>query len=61
MTGRKKFKKNKLTINFFVKLISILGVRMNYKLLLFFRNTTGNIGILIRYVLVKNLAKKYWR
>ncbi|MHB1107743.1 MAG: acyltransferase [Lutibacter sp.] len=57
MTGRNKFKKNRLIINFFAKSLNIFGRKINYSLLIFFRNTTGIIGISIRYILVKNLAK----
>lgn len=56
-SGRDKFKKLKGVISLLVAIDSMLGRRINGFLLKFFRNTNGVIGLLIRYVLLKNLAK----
>jgi acetyltransferase-like isoleucine patch superfamily enzyme len=56
-TGRDKFKKNKTVINLLVKLVGSLPNKTRCFLLLYFRNTNGNLGLLIRYLLLKNLAK----
>lgn len=57
MTGRNRFEKNRGIIYFLAKIFAFLGRKINYRLLVFFRYKTGNIGILIRYILIKNLAK----
>jgi acetyltransferase-like isoleucine patch superfamily enzyme len=57
-TGREKFKKNKSIINFLVKFFGLFPKKMIWFLLRFFRNTNGKLGLLIRYLLVKNLAKQ---
>ena len=57
-TGREKFKKNKAIIIFLVKSIGILPNRLLLFFLRFFRNTNGKIGLLVRYILVKNIAKQ---
>ena len=56
-TGREKFAKIKPVINFLVKVNSVLPQAVNNFLFNFFRNTNGNIGLLIRYIILKNLAK----
>ena len=58
MTGREKFDKYNFIINFLVSFFKLLGKKVNFKLLLFFRNTSGMIGVLLRYIFVKNIAKK---
>jgi acetyltransferase-like isoleucine patch superfamily enzyme len=58
MTGREKFKKIKILVNFFSRIFKIFGHRVNLLFLNFFRNTNGNIGVLLRYIFIKNLAKK---
>jgi len=57
MRGREKFEK-------YYKIILILYYMVNYlpkairkKILVWFRNTTGNKGLVLRYVLLKSLAK----
>lgn len=55
--GREEFHKYKNIINLLVKCISILPKKIQLKLLTFFRNTKGKIGIGIRYCLIKNIAK----
>lgn len=55
--GREKFHKYKNIINLLVKCVSILPKKFQLKLLTFFRNTKGKIGIGIRYCLIKNIAK----
>ncbi|MDH0673401.1 acyltransferase [Empedobacter sp. GD03861] len=57
-TGREKFRKNKIVINFIAIFFSIFGKGINKKLLNIFRNLNGKIGILLRYVLLKNISKK---
>lgn len=56
-TGRDKFKKFKGVIKALIAIDSIFPKSINYFFLKVFRNTNGVIGILIRYVLVKNLSK----
>ena len=56
-TGRQNFNKFKFVIVFLVKLNSILPSSFNRMFLRFFRNTNGKLGLLIRYVLIRNLAK----
>ncbi len=56
-TGRDKFKKFKSLINIAVAIDGIFPDGFNYCLLRLFRNTNGTIGLLIRYILIKNLAK----
>lgn len=57
-TGREKFKKNKVVINVLVKLFGFFPKQILWFLMRFFRNTNGKFGLLIRYLLVKNLSKK---
>jgi acetyltransferase-like isoleucine patch superfamily enzyme len=56
-SGRDKFRKFKGLITVLVKVNSIVPKKINHFFLRFFRNTNGKIGLVIRYVLVKNLAK----
>jgi acetyltransferase-like isoleucine patch superfamily enzyme len=56
-TGREKFGKFRVVIKFLVAVNSVLPRSVNGFLLRFFRNTTGTIGLLIRYVLVRNLSR----
>lgn len=58
MTGREQFQKIKPIIELCSKILSLLGRKINNKLFLCFRNTSGKFGILIRYILLKNLALK---
>ncbi|MFP7655876.1 acyltransferase [Chryseobacterium proteolyticum] len=58
MTGRDQFKKYELIINILVSVFKSLGRGGNLFLLKFFRNTNGKLGLLLRYVFLKNLAKK---
>ncbi|PKP24327.1 MAG: acyltransferase [Bacteroidetes bacterium HGW-Bacteroidetes-2] len=55
---RDKFYKYKKVIIFFVKMNSFLPKSINNKLLIWFRGQSGLIGVAIRYVLIKNLARK---
>jgi acetyltransferase-like isoleucine patch superfamily enzyme len=57
MTGREIFKKSKVLINFLIKIDSFLPRSFNSYLLSFFRNTNGKKGLLIRYILIKNLTE----
>lgn len=56
--GRDKFAKYKSIISFFVVLNNFLPRRLRISLFTAFRNTSGIFGIVIRYVLLKTLAKK---
>lgn len=56
-TGRDKFNRYKGIINTLVLIIKIFPHGFHYFLLSFFRNTNGAFGLVIRYVLVKILAK----
>jgi acetyltransferase-like isoleucine patch superfamily enzyme len=56
-SGRDKFKKIKWLISAMVALNGILPRGVNGFLLKAFRHTNGPIGLLIRYVIVRNLAK----
>lgn len=56
-TGRDKFEKYKAVINFFSFFFNIIPKRINIIFLLWSRNISGILGLLVRYLLVKNLAK----
>ncbi len=56
-SGRDKFRKIKGFISVLVAMHSVLPRRFNFFLFKMFRNTNGKIGLLVRYVLLKNLAK----
>lgn len=56
-TGRDKFRKYKTIIDFLVKLFGFLGKSFNRTLLGVFRNTNGFLGLLLRYIFLKNCAK----
>jgi acetyltransferase-like isoleucine patch superfamily enzyme len=56
-TGRNKFKKFNSVIKILVFIDSLVPYSINKFLLNFFRNINGNIGLLIRYLLIKNLSK----
>lgn len=58
VTGRHKFSKFKSVIVFLVKLNSLLPPFLNRSLLRFFRRTSGKLGLLIRYILIRNLARE---
>lgn len=58
MTGREKFNKYKGIINLLVLFFKFFGRKSNLLLLNFFRNTNGNIALVLRYVFIKNIAKK---
>lgn len=55
--GRDKFRKFKFIIRLFIGIDSVFPASFNSFFLKFFRNTNGIFGLLIRYILVKNLAK----
>lgn len=56
MTGRESFSRFRKLISLLVSIFSILGYKGNYFLLRYFRNTNGKIGLLLRYVFLKNTA-----
>lgn len=58
MRGREKFKKHKKKINVIIKIVKIFPKNIRLKMFYHFRKTQGNKGILIRYVLLKTLAKQ---
>jgi acetyltransferase-like isoleucine patch superfamily enzyme len=55
--GRDKFNKYKAIINILIKIDSYLPKSINKKLYVFFINTKGLVGLGIRYILLRNLAK----
>lgn len=55
--GRDKFKKFKPVINLVSKCYSIFPRNIQMKALIRHRGQTGNMGLVIRYALLKNLAK----
>lgn len=57
MSGRKKFQKIKIIINLFVKINSVLPNGVNQLLFLLFRNFPGKLGLVVRYILLRNLSK----
>lgn len=57
MTGRESFNKFNRIIQILSGFFSIFGRRFNYFLLKFFRHTNGKIGLLLRYVFLKNTAE----
>ena len=57
VTGRDTFKKYESAIKLLIKMFSVFGKRANYSLLKSFRNTNGDIGILLRYIFISNCAK----
>lgn len=58
MTGRESFNRFSKVINALVSLFSLLGRGGNYFLLRSFRNINGKPGLLLRYIFLKNSAKK---
>jgi acetyltransferase-like isoleucine patch superfamily enzyme len=56
-SGRDKFRKIKGFITVLVAIHSIFPYGFNLFLMKFFRNTNGKFGLLVRYVLLKNLAE----
>lgn len=56
-SGRDKFKKNKKFIFLMSRLFSLLGIKINRVLFDFFRNTDGKLGLLLRYIFLKNISK----
>lgn len=55
--GRDKFQKFKPVISFIVRFYSLFPRSMQTKALIRHRKQTGNLGLVIRYALLKNLAK----
>lgn len=56
-TGRNQFKKYKLVIGFLSDFFKFFGKKGNLLFLGYFRNTNGKIGLLLRYIFIKNIAK----
>jgi Acetyltransferase (isoleucine patch superfamily) len=57
-SGRNQFKKFRGIISILVFLTGIFGRRVNYFFLKIFRNMNGKIGLLLRYILLKNCCAK---
>jgi acetyltransferase-like isoleucine patch superfamily enzyme len=55
--GRDKFNRFKPIISLLVNMCNLLPFIMRQKLFVFFRMTTGNKGLVLRYILLKSLAK----
>ena len=55
--GRDKFNKYKYVIYLISKLYSIFPKKMQNRALINHRKSTGNLGIAVRYALLRNLAK----
>ena len=58
MSGRDKFWRYKKLISILVFVYGLIPKSFLKNLLIIHRNTSGHLGILIRYVLLKNLAKQ---
>ena len=58
MRGREKFDKHKKKINMIIKIVKVFPKNIRLKMFFHFRKTQGTKGILIRYVLLKTLAKQ---
>lgn len=56
-TGRDLFKKYQRIIDTFVLLFSLFGKKGNACFLRTFRNTNGKVGLLLRYIFLRNTAK----
>ena len=61
MRGRDKFKKFEKTINILSSIILIFPEKIRLKMFYHFRKTQGNKGLVIRYILLKNLVEKCGR
>lgn len=55
-TGRKQFRRYKSFINILISFFNLFGKKFNAFGLNFFRNTSGKIGLLLRYIFLKNTA-----
>ena len=56
--GRDKFEKYKKIIMFFVKVVSVLPMSVRKKFLNMFKSTRGTLGIVLRYIFIKAIARK---
>lgn len=56
MRGRDKFEKYKFIIMLLVRIASIFPLKIRLKLLEQFRMTKGNVGLVLRYTLLKTIA-----
>lgn len=57
MTGRESFNRYNRIIHNLSSFFSLFGRRINYFLLKFFRDTNGKLGLLLRYIFLKNTAE----
>lgn len=55
--GREKFKRYQLIINIICRVFSLFPKKIQKQLFVWARKKTGYIGLVIRYVLIKNIAK----
>ena len=57
MTGRDKFNKHKKMINWIVQFFAIFSKKFRKKLFDFYKNSNSTVGVLVRYCIIKTLAK----
>lgn len=58
MRGRELFQKYYIIILWITNIIKLVPLSLRKKMLYFFRSTRGRKGMLIRYMLIKTIAKK---
>lgn len=58
MTGRESFKKYRKLISLLAAVFSLFGRKGNASLLRFCRHTTGRMGLVLRYIFLRNCAAK---
>lgn len=58
MTGRKLYSRNEKKINFIVKVVSFLPIKIRLWLLVRWRNIKGRKGVALRYILLRTCAKR---
>lgn len=58
MSGREKLKRLEKIVNFLIFIIKIIPLFIRVYLFNLFRNVGGSIGLMIRYLLFKTIAKK---
>lgn len=57
MRGREQFAKFKPMILGLTRIYSLLPTKVQHRLFVHYRKKTGNVGLVVRYALLKNLAK----
>lgn len=58
MSGRAQFKRLKPIIDFCSAFLGLFGRKINTQLFILFRNVPFKLGLFLRYILLKNIAKK---